>query len=98
VLVISDDGVTTMFDSDERGNSGWDVSRKALEQAGGGGTMVLNLNADWRADNNLVRAHEQGWQIFRVQSWEDLVSFARAFSQAHYGQKSKDHGTRRTNA
>ncbi len=98
VLVISDDGVTTMFDNDERGDSGWDVSNKALDQAGGGGTMVLNLNNDWKNDANLVRAHERGWQIFRVQSWEDLVAFARAFSQAHYGQKSKDHGTRRPHA
>ena len=43
VLVISDDGVSTMFDRDERGNSGWDIAAKALARAAGGGTLVLNL-------------------------------------------------------
>ena len=41
ILIISDDGVTTMFDADEKGNSGWEISAAALSQAGGGGTMVL---------------------------------------------------------
>lgn len=26
VLIVSDDGVTTMFDEDERGGNGWDIS------------------------------------------------------------------------
>ena len=47
ILVISDDGVSTMFDGDERGNSGWDVAATALERARGGGTFVLNLPYGW---------------------------------------------------
>src|SRR5262249_6960031 len=91
--VISDDGVSTMFDLDERGNSGWDIAARALERAGGGGTFVLNLPARWeelqaRAGPyaTLRRARdEQGWPIYRVASWEDLIEVARRFSQARYG-------------
>ena len=55
LLVLSDDGVTTLFDKDEHGASGWDVSQMALHQARGGGTMVLNLYQDWQTDAQLVR-------------------------------------------
>ncbi|MCR8713469.1 VWA domain-containing protein [Stenotrophomonas indicatrix] len=95
ILHISDDGITTMFDTDERGNSGWDVAAKALRVAGGGGTMALNLfsplpsrvadagNAGWTGD--LLRARDAGWNIHVVRDMADLLQFARAFSQQHYG-------------
>lgn len=87
ILVISDEGVTTMFDKDEKNNSGWDVSRMALEKARGGGTMVLNLYGDWKHNADLTRAHkEQGWHINVVRTWEELVEFARVFSQMKYGE------------
>jgi hypothetical protein len=89
ILVISDDGVDTMFSDDEKGNSGWDVSRMALERARGGGTMVLNLWSDWQQNQTLSRASREGWDIHRVQTWEQLVEFARAFSRANYGEAGK---------
>ena len=85
ILVISDDGVDTMFHVDEKGNSGWDVSRMSLENGRGGGTMVLNLWRDWTETPDLVKASKQGWSIHRVQTWEQLVEFARAFSRTKYG-------------
>ncbi|MEW6128500.1 MAG: vWA domain-containing protein [Acidobacteriota bacterium] len=85
ILVISDDGVDTMFDTDEKGNSGWEVSKMALENGRGGGTFVLNLWNDWQQTPKLVQAHQQGWDIHRVQNWTQLVEFARAFSRAKYG-------------
>jgi hypothetical protein len=86
ILHISDDGITTMFNQDERQHSGWDIARDALAKARGGGTMVLNLFRDWQHDAALQRAHaEQGWQIHVVRSWEDLVQFARWFSRLRYG-------------
>ena len=88
LLVISDDGVTTMFDKDEQGNSGWDISRMALENARGGGTMVLNLYGKWEDNKDLARAHEDGWQISVVRTWEELVEFARQFSRMKYGQET----------
>ncbi len=89
VLVISDDGVTTMWEQDERGNSGEAVARTALEKAGGGGTFVLNYHGDWRKDAGLVLADSMGWRIHCVTSWEALVDFARAFSRENYEVKSR---------
>ena len=94
ILMISDDGITTMFDQDELGNSGWDISAKALAQ-GAGGTMALNLARDWDGAashkwlqptyDDLKRARrEQGWDIHAVERYEDLLDFARAFSRRHY--------------
>jgi hypothetical protein len=87
VLVISDDGVDTMFDTDEKGSSGWEVTRMALEKGRAGGTLVLNLWNDWQSFPKLLKAHaELGLDIHRVQDWNQLVEFARAFSKAKYGQ------------
>lgn len=85
ILIISDDGVTTMFDKDEKKNSGWDVSAMALEKARGGGTMVLNLWGDWQKNKDLARANKQGWGIHVIRNWEELVEFARQFSRLKYG-------------
>ncbi|WP_300758566.1 VWA domain-containing protein [Janthinobacterium sp.] len=95
ILMISDDGITTMFDDDELGNSGWDIAAKALEKGGAGGTMALNLVRDWdgagghqwmqKIYDDLKRARrEQAWDIHAVERFEDLLEFARAFSQRHY--------------
>ncbi|WP_313643340.1 hypothetical protein [Stenotrophomonas sp.] len=94
ILHISDDGITTMFEQDERGNSGWDVAAQALRAARAGGTMALNLYSPlpatlagakgWTAD--LLRAREQGWDIHVVRDMADLLAFARDFSQRHYQQ------------
>ena len=101
ILVISDDGVSTMFDNDERGGSGWDTARTALDRARGGGSLVLNVPDDWDRrsvdrprgkfpgaswDIAVRRARdEQGWHVHTVSSLADLVEFARAFSRARYG-------------
>ena len=84
ILVISDDGVDTMFNLDEQGTSGWNVAQMALKRGRGGGTMVLNLWRDWRDTPVLVHANDQGWRIHRVQTWNELVAFARAFSKEKY--------------
>jgi len=92
VLVISDDGVSTAFDRDERGNSGWDVTRRALSRARGGGTFVLNLPANWQpadardpAYGAIRRARDElGIDVQRVADWQELVLFARAFARKRY--------------
>lgn len=93
ILIISDDGVSTLFDMDERGNSGWHVAATALDQARGGGTMVLNIPEKWDtfphapyADIRRAR-DQQHWHVHRVATWEDLVTFAREFSRQRYGEK-----------
>lgn len=94
ILMISDDGITTMFDRDERGDDGWDVAARSLTAAGGGGSMALNISPHWEtalthqgvpAYEGLLRARrEQGWDIFAVSRLEDLMDFARSFSRRHY--------------
>lgn len=93
ILHISDDGITTMFDTDERGRSGWDIASMALKRAGAGGTMALNLYADWQNADDPAMAHlraahtEQGWQIHAVNDLSQLVAFAREFAHTHYGER-----------
>ena len=84
ILILSDDGVTTMFDKDERGNSGWEIACMALEHGRAGGTMALNLWRDWETMPELQRAHNEGWAVHRLSEWDELTAFARAFSKAHY--------------
>ena len=95
ILMISDDGITTMFEKDERGNSGWDISARALAAGAAGGTMALNMKSGWeeQAENSwygqcvrdLKRARrEQGWEIHGIEAFEDLIGFAQAFSRRHY--------------
>jgi hypothetical protein len=94
ILVVSDDGVSTMFDPDERGQSGWNIAGTALQRAGGGGTLVLNLPEYWERTARGAGPHEtirrardqQGWHVHRVASLEELVEFARRFSRLRYGQ------------
>lgn len=90
ILMISDEGITTMFDQDERRASGWDIAANALAVAGAGGTMALNLHPAWHTWEGpldiLRRARdEQGWDIHAVADLEQLVGFARAFSLSKYG-------------
>lgn len=87
ILVISDDGVTTMYQKDEKGNDGHTIAAMALEKARGGGTMVLNLYRDVERNPELVRARDQGWKIHPIRSWDQLVDFARRFSRMTYAEK-----------
>lgn len=94
ILHISDDGITTMFERDEQGNDGWDVAARSLAVAGGGGSMALQLPANWetltkgwavKAYEDLRRARQdQGWDVHAVGQLDDLLAFARAFSKRHY--------------
>jgi hypothetical protein len=97
ILVVSDDGASTMFDTaDERGTSGLEVCARALQQAGGGGTLALNIPGGWHRPGKhsnvytsayswLARAQkEQGWLISPVATLADLLGFAREFTRRHY--------------
>ena len=82
ILVISDDGVTTMFDNDEKGNSGRDIAVKALAECGAGGTFALNI---YEMDDRLREAQGMGWDIYPVTDWAGLMKFSREFVKKHYG-------------
>jgi hypothetical protein len=85
VLVVSDDGVTTMFENDERGRSGWDVAAAALRAAGGGGTLVLNLPEHWeraasQADADRERARKALEQLERTAGAGAGANLRRVFA------------------
>lgn len=84
ILVISDDGVTTMFDTDEKGNNGKDIAVMALRKCGAGGTFALNI---YQMNKELKEAAGMGWDIYPVTDWEELMKFSRDFVKKHYGGK-----------
>jgi hypothetical protein len=83
ILHISDDGLSTMFDRDELGNSGWDLCARALKHAAGGGTMVLQMHPRTSVAILDKARDEQGWAMHRIKDWKDLMEFAVRFSQTH---------------
>lgn len=95
VLIVSDDGVSTLYDRDERGQDGFAVVGAALGRARGGGTMVLNLVDGWENVSQppyaeIRRARDvQGWDVHRVSDWDELVAFARSFSRRRWGEEEK---------
>ncbi|MCX7023002.1 MAG: VWA domain-containing protein [Spirochaetes bacterium] len=88
VFCISDDGITTMLDDDERGTPGARIAAKALKAARGGGTLALNLHGDWKKDRGLLKLSELGFDIVAVKDWESLVAFAAAFARKRYGTEA----------
>jgi hypothetical protein len=85
ILVISDDGVDTMYKTDEHGRDGHEIAGQALARARGGGTWALNLPYT-RAylQPTLERASAQGWSVAIVTTMEELVAFAREFSRMKF--------------
>ena len=82
IVVISDNGVDTMFQNDERGTPGERIAAAALSAARGGGTLALNLFGKWAPQ---ARFEKLGFKVHTVQEWEDLVRFAREFVRENYG-------------
>lgn len=87
ILIISDNGATTIYQPDEKNVEGGAIARMALASAKGGGTMALNLYPTWRQHEPLLlQAEREGWAIFPVSTMEQLVDFAKAFSRIKYGE------------
>jgi len=84
ILVISDDGVTTMFDQDEKGNSGLEIAKTSLKKCGGGGTFGLNI---YSMSEQLNIAASMGWVIYPVTDWNGLIKFSKDFVNRHYEVK-----------
>lgn len=91
VLIISDDGISTLFDGKMGNLSGEDVAMNALKVGGGGGTLLLQLAQPWQAYPFLVKAARQGWQIWSVTSLDELVTLAREFTRRHYQTLNTQH-------
>lgn len=85
VVVISDDGVNTMLQPDEKQRPGAEIVAEALARARGGCTLVLNLPGagTFSGREELERL---GCRIYGVQRWEELIAFARAFVRQTYAR------------
>lgn len=86
ILVLSDDGIVTMQNRDNKGTDGLAIARMALEKAGGGATMVLNLwNEKFLKNAFSQTCREMGWEIYLIKGWDGLLDFAKDFSRRKYG-------------
>ena len=87
ILVLSDEGIDTMARPDNRGSDGMSISKMALEKAGGGGTMVLNLyNESFLRNTFSQEAQALGWEMSMVTDWSGLLEFARKFARRKFGK------------
>jgi hypothetical protein len=83
VLLLTDRDVFGLLDDGAGGETGWDVARRALSAARGGGTIVLNMRREWMRDG-VTRLEADGWRVDCVSGLEELVDFARKFSLRTY--------------
>ena len=72
----------------------WAICAAALARGRAGGTLALNIPANWERGRTLLAAtltrarDEQGWHVHAMPSLEGLVAFARAFSRQKFGPAS----------
>ena len=82
IVVISDTGIDTILGSDDKGAAGKGICERALRDARGGGTLVLNLpGGTWPLVADLEAI---GFRVHAVSDWEGLVEFARRFVRENY--------------
>lgn len=80
VMVVTDHDIFHML---KEAKGGWEVAARALQAAKGGGTFVLHMPESY-ASPEVRRLREQGWDVHHVNTQEELVGFARAFSRRLY--------------
>lgn len=86
VLVLSDDGIDTILNPDERGTAGAQVVSEALAKARGGMSLALNVYPGWNRPDLVTLIERLQIAEYRVSNWEQLIAFARAFSQTSYAE------------
>ncbi|WP_037338590.1 hypothetical protein [Saccharospirillum impatiens] len=97
VVVLSDDGISSLFEDDEAGTPGEQISALTLNHCQGAGHWVLDLPYDldspqlqrsaWMksAVERIQQGQQQGWQVHRVDGLAPMLQFAREFSSQYYG-------------
>jgi hypothetical protein len=87
IVVVTDHDIFAMLEERRnKGPQGWEIARAALETARGGGTFVLHMPGEWEQDK-IGRLRSDGWGVHLVQSWEDVVAFARALARERWGEQ-----------
>ena len=97
VLIVTDNDLFSLLDAKsakEKAVDGWQIAKRSLDFAGGGGTIVLQLpqyltqqaGAQTQLNPRCDRLRLDGWALANVDSMEGLLSFARAFSERTYAK------------
>ena len=77
IAVVSDTGVVSMMDDVEEGAGSPGVAERALEAAGGGGTLLLNCGEKALARLRLPA----GYETVLVTTMDDVISRSRELSR-----------------
>ena len=90
VLIISDSDMFRMLEQKGSGRVGWDVAREAASLCGGGATYVLQIAGganilNSNAGYKFLDMKSSGRNVHLVDSMDELLVFARQFSQSKYG-------------
>ncbi|TGK95487.1 VWA domain-containing protein [Leptospira brenneri] len=91
ILMISDDGIDTMF-TQRYPKDPRSIVKNALETAEGGGSMVLQLYNP-KGNKIVTEMGESGWEIYPIQNWEGLIQFSKKFVQKNYVRNQILHQT-----
>jgi hypothetical protein len=94
ILIVTDNDIFSMLDTRQALGDGWTIARQSIVSARGGGTYVLQLpdylmnraRAQTTIPPKCDRMRSDGWNVATVSSMEQLVDFARKFSDAAYGK------------
>lgn len=89
LLIITDTDIYSMLESDFKKRKGWDVAREAVIAAGGGATYVLHTTGEPYKNAAEKRMRDDGWSVYHVWEWEDLVAFAADFSRRHFERQKR---------
>ena len=82
IAVISDSGISTMFPPAGSDDAG--LAAQALAAAGGGGSLILNIDPAWR--DHLPETGD--YDVYSVRDQADLVPFASDFARRWWGGRS----------
>jgi hypothetical protein len=93
ILIVTDNDIFSLLDNRQNLGDGWKIAQESRVAARGGGTYVLQLpqylmnqqNARSMIHPGCNRMKQDGWNVANVNSMEELVEFARQFSQSAYG-------------
>jgi hypothetical protein len=88
LLHISDEGIDTLREDGDRPDG--TTARESLARCGGGATMVLQLFENLEDYPALTAFREEGYDVYRVGTLEELLAFAQAFARRHYAPADAD--------
>jgi hypothetical protein len=92
ILIVSDNDIYSSLDRSADGRLGWDIAHEAVAKARGGGTYALELpqyirdaaGAKEVLTPGAKRMQADGWNLAPVGSMEELMDFAKRFTQDSY--------------